>query len=190
MLAAFGRHEAPVLSLLGGMELGEIIFIISGLIPNRKGHPLIHQWFGVTYLNGQFQNAEEFDTIVRRLGLDKKSFPNRGREVDVESLKSLLPDAIARTKQVISEKRNEFERVNNEKVQEQYSRLDALRKRQYTQIEIEFEGASEGVTGERKQAKKREIDKIFDDFILWIEDTMTTEDTPYIKVVAVLRAED
>jgi len=190
VLAAFGRHEAPVLSLLSGMDPGETIFIISGLIPNRKGHPLIHQWFGVSYLNGKFQKTEEFDTVVKRLGLDKKSFPNRGVEVDVADLRTLLPDAINRTKQAISEKRNEFERVNNDKLQDQYSRLEALRKRQYTQMEIEFDGATDGVTGERKQTKKREIDRIFAEFFDWIQETMTTEDTPYIKVVAVLRAED
>ena len=34
------------------------------------------------------------------------------------------------------------------------------------------------------------IDRLFDEFIDWVQDTMTTEDNPYIKVVAVLRGAD
>ena len=40
----------------------------------------------------------------------------------------------------------------------------------------------------RTAKEKREIDKIFEEYMRWVEDTMTTEDNPYIKVIAVLRA--
>ena len=33
------------------------------------------------------------------------------------------------------------------------------------------------------------IDRKFDEFIHWVEDTMTTEDNPFIQVIAVLRGE-
>ena len=38
-----------------------------------------------------------------------------------------------------------------------------------------------------KEQDKRAIDKKFDEFIDWVEDTMTTEDNPFIQVVAVLK---
>ena len=41
----------------------------------------------------------------------------------------------------------------------------------------------------RKEEERREIDRKFDEFIHWVEDTMTTEDNPFIQVIAVLRGE-
>jgi len=42
----------------------------------------------------------------------------------------------------------------------------------------------------RKEKERREIDRIFDEYFNWIEETMTTEDNPYIQVVAVLKGAD
>jgi hypothetical protein len=39
----------------------------------------------------------------------------------------------------------------------------------------------------KKEQDQREIDKKFDDFIDWVEDTMTTEDNPFIQVIALLQ---
>ena len=49
VVAGFGRHEAPVLSLKGALFDEEAVFILAGLIPNLKGHPLVHRWFGCRF---------------------------------------------------------------------------------------------------------------------------------------------
>ena len=54
VLAAFGRHQAPVLTLPEALEADEVTFVLSGLIPNRKSHPLVQRWFGCTFRTGQF----------------------------------------------------------------------------------------------------------------------------------------
>ena len=38
---------------------------------------------------------------------------------------------------------------------------------------------------ERELAIKRRIDEIFANYRRWVEDTMTTEDSPYLRVAAV-----
>ena len=38
----------------------------------------------------------------------------------------------------------------------------------------------------RKEEKQRKIDQIFDEFKVWIKDTMTLENNPYIQVISVL----
>ena len=38
----------------------------------------------------------------------------------------------------------------------------------------------------RRSRLQREIDRIFDDFLEWVENTMTTEDQAYTQVVASL----
>ncbi len=41
----------------------------------------------------------------------------------------------------------------------------------------------------KKERERREIEKVFNDWQTWVEETMKTEDNAYIRVVAVLRGE-
>ena len=41
VLAVFGRSEAPILAGVPGLEPDEAVFVLSGLVPNRKSHPLV-----------------------------------------------------------------------------------------------------------------------------------------------------
>ena len=189
LLAAFGRHEAPVLELQGVLNPDEVVFILSGLIPNRKSHPLVHRWFGVTFNNGSFKCIEEFEPLINRIGLGKKDFPNRGNHIDIEALQQMLPEAVNQSKEWMSEQRKIFEEQINEKLQKQLDALENLRKKQHVQLEFSFEGVrmSEKRIQSKKDIKRREIDTIFDEYLGWIEDTMTTEDKPYIQVIAALK---
>ena len=49
MLAAFGRHQAPVLTGAPGLAAAETVFVLSGLVPNRRSHPLLYEWVAVAY---------------------------------------------------------------------------------------------------------------------------------------------
>ena len=42
-LATFGRHEAPVLQLTSALEIGEVLMVLLGTIPNRSGQPVIQE---------------------------------------------------------------------------------------------------------------------------------------------------
>ncbi|MFH1953318.1 MAG: DEAD/DEAH box helicase [Pseudomonadota bacterium] len=190
--AAFGRHEAPVLSLKGALGGGEMVFVLSGLIPNRKSHPLVHQWIGVTFQNGRFAGIEGFEQLVERTGLGAKQFPNPGRPTDENALKSLLPTAIEKAAQWMSEQRKAFEERINEKLNEQLEALERLRKKQYVQLEFRFMDSRQPdklVQG-IKDRERRRIDRLFDEYLDWVQETMTTEDNPYIQVIAVLRGID
>jgi len=184
VVAGFGRHEAPVLTLSGTLNSGETVFILSGLIPNRKGHPLVHRWFGVTFKDDKFQQMEEFETLLVCTGLGKTRFPNRGDNIDIEALRQLLPEAVRQARDYMSEKRNAFEEVINEKLNEQLNALDRLKTKQYEQLELFYMDKRQV---SKKDQAKREIDRKFDEFWTWVEDTMTTDDNPFIQVIAVLK---
>ena len=184
VVAGFGRHEAPVLTLSGTLNSGETVFILSGLIPNRKGHPLVHRWFGVTFKDDEFQQIEDFETLLARTGLGKISFPNRGDNIDIEALRQLLPKAVQQARDYMSEERNAFEEVINEKLNEQLNALDRLKTKQYEQLELFYMDKRQV---SKKEQDKREIDRKFDEFWTWVEDTMTTDDNPFIQVIAVLK---
>ena len=79
-----------------------------------------------------------------------------------------------------------FEDDINARLQEQMNALERLRNKQYRQLELFYQ---EKRQVSRKEEERREIDRKFDEFIHWVEDTMTTEDNPFIQVIAVLRGE-
>ncbi|MDZ7697622.1 MAG: DEAD/DEAH box helicase [Deltaproteobacteria bacterium] len=187
--AALGRHEAPILTLKGTLTPGEVVFIISGLIPNRKSHPMVHEWVGITFHEGKFHAIEDFEPLMDRAGLSRNRFPNPGQPPDVDALKALLPKAIDKAAQWMSEERKAFEKRINPKLNEHLNALERLRQKQHTQLEFRFAESRQPeklVQGIRDRERRR-IDRLFDDYLDWVEDTMTTEDNPYIQVIAVLR---
>jgi hypothetical protein len=178
-----------VLELQGALNSDEVIFILSGLIPNLKSHPLIHRWFGVTFNNGGFSDIEEFESLINRTGLGKKDFPNKDSNIEMVALQQMLPEAIEQAKLWMSNERKKFENQINLKLNDQLEALEKLRGKQLIQLELKFEGSklSKRMVRSRKEKKRREIDIIFDEYMDWVEDTMTTEDKPYIQVIAVLK---
>jgi superfamily II DNA/RNA helicase len=192
VLASFGRHEAPIMVLNDGFDRHEVSILMSGLIPNRKGHPLLHHWFGVIFRDGKFQRIEDLDVLISRIGLGKKTFPNKGQHVDPLPLKNLLPEAVSEAKKWMSLRRSSFQKGMNEKLDQYLTALANLQEKKYVQLELMFEGSlqHEKIIQTRKEKEKRDIDKDFDEYVEWVKDTMTTEDKPYIRVVAVLKGAD
>jgi len=189
LLAAFGRHEAPILELDHFLESDEVVFILSGLIPNQKSQPLVHRWFGIEFRDGKFKEIEAFESLVKRVSLGKNNFSNPQKPIDTGPLERLLPEAIEQAKIWMSDQRRLFEDQINEKLQEHLDALERLRKKQHVQLEFSFETStmSEKRIQSAKEIKRREIKAVFDEYMEWIEQTMTTEDNPYIQVVAVLK---
>ena len=187
--AVFRRHEAPVLELGPVLKPGEVIFLMSGLIPNRKSHPLVHRWFGVCFQNGQPSTVKPFEAVMEKTGLGSRSFPNTGKAIEFDQLKAMMPEAVEKAKKWMHQRREAFEDEINGQLNRHLGELDRLRKKQHQQIELQFEASKqpEKIVLSRKEQKRRHIDKIFDAYLEWIEDTMTTEDNPYIQVISVLK---
>jgi superfamily II DNA or RNA helicase len=183
-VAEFGRHEAPVLSLQGALASDEVVFVLSGLVPNLKGHPLVHRWFGVTFHQDAFQGIEPFDSLLTRTGFDRTRFANRSAPVDPGSLKPLLSKAVYQARQYMSQERKRFEDLINPKLQTHLNNLERLKSKHHQQLDLFYTDTRQK---DRKAAKKREIDHIFNEFWTWVEETMTTEDHPFIQVIAVLK---
>jgi superfamily II DNA or RNA helicase len=191
VVAAFGRHEAPVLNLSGCLKPDEAIFLVSGLIPNLKSHPLIHRWFGVRLRGGKFTDTLEFADVLKLTALNQKRYPNEKKERDLEDLKKLLPAVVATARERMSQCRSEYVEHITPQLNEHTARLKELRGRRFDQLEMRF--ASEVQISPRqlnkKERERREIEKIFNDWETWVVDTMKTEDNPYIRIVAVLRGD-
>ncbi len=173
------------------LKKGEVLFILSGLIPNRKGHPLVHQWFGAHFTDGAFTEITPFEKVLERTQLGSKEYPNRKQTEDTSRLKAMLPEAVKQARAWMSDRRREFEDQVNPKLDMHLKALDDLRAKQHQQVEIQFGDVAESAvaTRQRREREMRSIDTLFDEYLQWIEDTLTTEDRAYVQVIAVLRGE-
>ena len=144
ILAAFGRHEAPVLAGVPGLAPDETVFVISGLVPNRKSHPLVYEWVGITFRDGRFESLTAFDDVIERTGLGGGTpIANRELLVDVEALARLLPAAVEEAWRHIVERRNQFEREINANLDEEQRALEQLRARCFAQLELKLEQSAQ-----------------------------------------------
>ena len=193
MLTAFGRHTAPVIEYQKGLQAGESLFIISGVAPNRKGHPLVNEWMAVSFRQGRFHGIESLASLLERTALGNTPIPNRQTPLPLSALQKLLPEAIAQAREWMNRKRDAFEDQINRKLNEQLNELEQLRQRQLQQLERKLAGsrAPEGRKAQQRRSGEQEINQLFDDYIQWVEDTMTTERQPWLQLIAVLlRQED
>ena len=191
MLAAFGRHEAPVLAGVPGLAANETVFVLSGLVPNRRSHPLLYEWIAVAYRGARFEAVVTFDEMLARTGFGRDGVANRSLQADTDALRSLLPDAVARARAWVVERRRAFENRINDKLNDELEALEKLKTRQLRQLELQLDRSdqAEAFKRARHERGRRDIDTIFDEYLEWVQDTMTTEPQPWIKVVCVMTAE-
>ena len=191
MLAAFGRHEAPVLAGVPGLAPDETMFVLSGLVPNRRSHPLLYEWIAVAYRGAGYEAVVPFEDVVARTGLGRTGVANRSRPADTDALRRLLPDAVARGRDWVVERRRAFESRINDKLNDELKALEKMKKRRLLQLELQLERSdqAEAFKRTREERGRRDIDTIFEEYLGWIEDTMTTEPQPHIKVVCVMTGE-
>jgi hypothetical protein len=62
--------------------------------------------------------------------------------------------------------------------------LERLQSKQVLQLTLQLERVIEGVARSRFEQRTRQINRVFDDYRLWVADTLTTEPQPYIQVLA------
>ena len=188
MLAAFGRSEAPILAGVPGLEPGEAIFVFSGLVPNQKSHPLVYEWIAVSFREGAPSNLIPFEELVERTGLGRRAIPNRQQRVDVSALSALLPNALKRAREHFIARRNAFEEIINAKLEEEIQVLDEFKSRQLRHLELDLEQSrqAEQLKRYRDEQTRQDIQAIHDEYLTWMEETMTTEPQPWIKVICAM----
>lgn len=192
MMSAFGRHTAPVITLNSGMQPGEKIYLFTGLIPNQKSHPLVNEWLAVRFIGDQFDQIIPFEQLLEQTQLGSQPLPNRGESSNLDQLQSLLPEAVTRAQQWMKQKRDTFEAEINQKLDHQLSELERLREGQLHQLELQISQSreAEGRKAQRKAMGEQSIEEVFDRYLTWIEETMTTEPHPYIQLISLFQGEE
>jgi hypothetical protein len=180
LLSNFDRLEAPVLKL-NTLNEDELIYIISGLIPNKKAQPMIHEWIGVQFKKQTFISILTLDELLEQTQLGSRKFPNAAKEYDLSDVQEHLPLAIEESTKHIQQRRDAYVDEMDTKILEQLEELDRLKERHLGQMELDFNQES------KRLEKQKEIETIFENYYRWIKESMEIEKQPFIQVIAVLK---
>lgn len=190
-VTAFNRHEAPVLTL-PQLAAGEAVFVMSGVIPNKRGQPRVNRWLSVIFQGGKFAKIEDFEQMLERTQLGKQSIPNAMQPVG-EALLGLRAEAVEQAKTLLLQEREAFVARLEPELEEQRQRLKALRDRHYQQLDLKLSQEtkrSQTQAEKKREAAARHIERVFQAQERWVEESMTTEPAPFIKLICVLRGDD
>lgn len=202
LLAQVARHSAPVLALPdtskvnAALQAGESVFLVSGLIPNRKAHPVIWQWFAIrcrtTPEQGQSSvvDIQPAEAWLQQLNLNNK-LPNRAQPINMSELEALRRPVIAAAQAEMQQYQQQYTASKEPELARQLAELQGLKGRQVTQLNLQLErsGQAEHFKAARKEERLQRIEHIFDDHQTWVRDTLTIEPVPFIQIIAVFTRE-
>ncbi|NMQ26326.1 DEAD/DEAH box helicase [Candidatus Accumulibacter phosphatis] len=184
VLTAFGRHRAPVIECPQLID-GEQAFMLMGLIPNRKGQPLLIEW-QVAVFNAGAWTLQAFPDFVARTRLKAGTLANRNQGIDTTTLQTRLPGAVAAMKQHMLARQLSFAADMTARLSGTLADLERLQARQFEQLELRLatNQQAEQFKKTKRERRTQHIRKVFDEYRQWVQDTMTTEPQPFIQVLA------
>ena len=178
--SGFRRQQAPVIVAGNKLAKDEVIYVTYSLITNQKGQPLIQRWLGIRFVNGAFNSFDALEDVLSHTGLTQ-GLPNSGEvPMTLEQLKSQLPEVVKQTKQQMTIYRKAFEQENRPRLNAQLVKLESLEHKHVQQLDIFIE------TSDQYKKGKEDIRSRFEEYRQWIQETMNTEDQPYIQIVAAI----
>lgn len=176
----YDRDKAPLIAISGSIKPNEMVFVMTGSMPNRKSTPLVDEMFGLVYRDETFVETLPMSKIMQAIGL-KKDLPNIGRigEAELAKATSLLADAVSHAKEYLETFYNAYQQKINPMLDEEVDKLAALEKKHKDYQLSLFE------TERKKSEAERRVDALFENFTKWVKDSMTIENNPYIRVLSV-----
>ena len=190
---AFARHCAPVLTLDSGLDPGAVVMVLQGSIPNRKGVPVVQEWVGVWFAGPGLRvgEVERFAIIAQRGGLGRQRLANRQAAAIPESLKAQRTVAVKEAHKYLLGCKERWEARMQPELSAQQERLQRLRDRQVQRLAMDHaeDRSAQQVRDKRRAERMKRIDVRFQDHQRFVEEVMTIEAAPYLKLVAVLHRE-
>ena len=175
----FARDEAPIV-LTDQIDRNEIIYLVSGSIPNKKSSPVVDEWFGVR-VDADGPIIIEFDEIRTITSIDDEQISNRFDPGDdqVARAKRLLPSVIEEAQFHLHECYEAYKLRVNPEIDSEIEKLSKLK-----QKHMDYQLSLFANERRRSEAERR-IDSLFDDYVEWVNDTLDIQDKPNIRIMAV-----
>jgi len=154
LISKFGRNQASCIHLRH-LAPGERIVLGTGIIPNRKGHPLIQRWYGVRFLNKQLVETLTLEQVLARTRF-AEDHPNPALPIDFAAVEALFAEAVECLTIHLSEARDSFRAATKPKLQLQLDKLSAFLATRTSQLDLEFaEALDKGLASTRDYKLKQ-----------------------------------
>jgi hypothetical protein len=184
LLSLFGRQKAPVIRVQQGLNQGDVFVLISALIPNRRGQPVLNKWFAVRMSGSAEVTAEvTLDELIRSTGLGRNEIPNARLDIDLSDLRKMLPAALDYARKHMTAIQSAFTERMRVRAKAELDRLNLLRSQHRQQLELEF---NENRTLRNKEQRLRDLDVLFRNYEQWISDTLEIDSRAHLTVAAVV----
>lgn len=190
MIALIGRQKAPVVRVPRGVANDEALVLIAALIPNRRGQPVLNEWFVVRIgLDGKLRGLSSLDELMQHTGLGREPLPNAGTPFDATKLRALLAPAIEHARAHMKAIHKDFSAAASARARDELAKLDALRGEHKRQLELNFRDGDDALA--RLRAGKREqeahdIDQLFNGYQEWVRNTLELDERAHLTVAAVV----
>jgi hypothetical protein len=166
--------------------------VFQGTIPNQKGVPVVQEWVAVRF-GGSGLNVlaiEPFETVAERLQLGRRPYANPNASIPPH-LRAQLPFAVTRANDYLRNCGDQWSARMQPELDAQRERLKRLRARQEQQLRQAYatDQRPQQIKEKRRLAEQQAIDGRFNDHERFVNDVMTIEPAPYLKLVAVLHRE-
>lgn len=127
----YGRGEAPIMGIPGMLDEGELIFVVTGSIPNLKSTPLVDEWFGLLYQNGQYAKTLTMDEVIQKTKISNMSIPNTKSigETEVSTANNLRESVVAEAKTYLEDCYKNYENKISPMLNEELDKLADLETR-------------------------------------------------------------
>lgn len=184
----FGRNETPLATDVPSLNNNETLIIFYGQIPNKRGLTVINTWKGLLFEGNKFKKNLTMDEVIKSLRLSKNNLPNSASEIDILSIKKLLPEALKEAKNIIAEERAAFNRDSAPFLIEHQKRLGEIRDKKLKQLKLNFSEAIERNKGhvfDIYNQTRHKAEQDYDSYIDWIKNHMKTEEEGYIQFTAI-----
>jgi superfamily II DNA or RNA helicase len=189
LISTIGRQRAPVVRVRRGLEPDEACVLVSALIPNRRGQPVLNEWFAVRVTRGgQIKGSLALEELMKLTGLGREEIPNAGKQASTAELSKLLAPALdfAAEKMVVAQRA--FSQTMQARSKTELDRLEQLSAQHKNQLELEFAEAGDGIADiqrSKKQQLSHDLDTLFSDRRRWIADTLEIDSRAHLTVAAV-----
>ena len=187
----YGRGEAPIIGVVNAaMDADDIIILMQGTVSNRRAAPVIDEWFGVCYQQGQFTQLSPLSEVWRRTGYrgnrvpgsNERQYINRDGSTasltQIQQAESLLNDAVSQGKRHLESSKGQYDERANHAIEEQLTRIQQWANARKAVV-VSTAGTAEAVKEQTQQT-----DETYREYEQWVNESLTASGEPVIRVAA------
>lgn len=174
----FKRDEAPIVSC-DAIENSRVIYLVAGVVPNRKSSPVIDEWFGVEVWGGK-ASIMSFDKVREITSIDDSRISNSA-DISNDVIKAAeepLRQVVSCAKEHMHVLYREYNNRINPQINEELGKLSALKER-HMDRQLQLFGE-----GRKLSEAQRRVEDLFDRYTNWVTDTLEIQDKPNIRILA------